>query len=100
MGSRHVFFRACWEIIKTDITAAMHSVHNMTKGPLPKLNGALLTLRPKKETRGIGGLPLDQPDPFLCQVGLQVVGTPVGPLHQWPDNQCPKHLHQAPLHPK
>jgi hypothetical protein len=43
------FYRMCWEIIKADIIAAMHSIHSLTTGPLPKLNGALLTLLPKKD---------------------------------------------------
>jgi hypothetical protein len=48
-GFTGVFFRSCWEVIKTDIVAAFQCIYNQTTGPLPKLNGALLTLLPKKE---------------------------------------------------
>jgi hypothetical protein len=48
-GFTGVFYRACWDIIKSDIVAAFQCIYNLHTGPLPKLNGALLTLLPKKE---------------------------------------------------
>jgi hypothetical protein len=48
-GFTGVFYRAYWEIIKQEIIASFHCFYNLTEGPLPKLNGALLTLLPKKE---------------------------------------------------
>jgi hypothetical protein len=45
-----VFYRSCWEIIKHDIMASFHCLYNLTTGPLPKLNGVLLTLLPKSQT--------------------------------------------------
>jgi hypothetical protein len=44
-----VFYKACWDIIKSDVVAAFQCLHNQTVGPLPKLNEALITLLPKKE---------------------------------------------------
>jgi hypothetical protein len=46
---RGVFYKACWGIIKNDIMTAFQCWYNQTVGPLLKLNGALLTLLPKKE---------------------------------------------------
>jgi hypothetical protein len=48
-GFTGVFYRECWDIIKNDIVASFHCVYNLMMGLLPKLNGALLTLIPKKE---------------------------------------------------
>jgi hypothetical protein len=55
-GSTGVFYRACWDIIKADLVAAFNCVYNLTTGPLPKLNGALITLLPKRE---VAELPAD-----------------------------------------
>jgi hypothetical protein len=44
-----VFYRSCWEIIKHEIMAAFQCFYNLIAWPLPKLNGALLTLLPKSE---------------------------------------------------
>jgi exonuclease III len=44
-GFTRVFYWACWDVI----IAAFQCMFNLTKGPLPKLNGALLTLLPKKQ---------------------------------------------------
>jgi hypothetical protein len=48
---RTVLYRACMlgHIIKLEITAAFHCIYNLTTGPLPSLNGAVLTLLPKTE---------------------------------------------------
>jgi hypothetical protein len=54
-GFTRVFYRSCWDIIKHDIIAAFQCVYNLTTGPLPKLNGALLTLLPKKEVAELHG---------------------------------------------
>jgi hypothetical protein len=48
-GFTRVSYRAYWDIIKQEIVASFHCFYNLTKGPLPKLNGALLTLLPKNE---------------------------------------------------
>jgi hypothetical protein len=48
-GFTGVFFRTYWEVIKHDIMAAFQCIHNQKARPLPKLNGAVLTLLPKKE---------------------------------------------------
>jgi hypothetical protein len=48
-GFTGVFFRSCWDIIRTEIMAAFHCFYNQTTCPLPKLNGALLTLLPKSD---------------------------------------------------
>jgi hypothetical protein len=50
-----VFYRSCWEIIKNEVMAAFHYFYNQTAGPLPKLNGALLTLIPKSEVAELPG---------------------------------------------
>jgi hypothetical protein len=44
-----VFYRTCWEVIKSDVVEAMQCVYRLTARPLPKLNDALITLLPKKE---------------------------------------------------
>jgi hypothetical protein len=41
-----VFYRSCWEIIKQDVMASFQCLYNLTAGPLPKWNGALMTLLP------------------------------------------------------
>jgi hypothetical protein len=48
-GFTSVFFRSCWDIIKPEIIVAFYCFYNQTTCPLPKLNGALLTLLPKSE---------------------------------------------------
>jgi hypothetical protein len=48
-GYMGVFYRACWDIIKTGIINAFQCIYSLHMGPLRKLNGALLTLLPKKE---------------------------------------------------
>jgi hypothetical protein len=48
-GFTGVFYRVCWEVIKSHVLAAIQCVYSLTVGALPKLNGALLTLLPKKE---------------------------------------------------
>jgi hypothetical protein len=47
--------RVCWDIIKHDVVAVFHCVHNLNTGPLMKLNGAMLTLLPKKEVSELPG---------------------------------------------
>jgi hypothetical protein len=44
-----LFYKVCWDIIKSDIVAAFQCLHDQTVGPLPKLNAALITLLPKNE---------------------------------------------------
>jgi endonuclease/exonuclease/phosphatase family metal-dependent hydrolase len=48
-GFNGIFYKTCWDIIKPDLIAAFQCLYNQTTGPLPKLNGALLTLLSKKE---------------------------------------------------
>jgi hypothetical protein len=48
-GFTVTFYCGCWDIIKSEIMAAFNCIYNLTTGPLPKLNTALLTLLPKKE---------------------------------------------------
>jgi hypothetical protein len=48
----------CWDIIKQKIVASFYCFYNLTAGPLPKLNGTLLTLLPKKEV-------LEQPEDYM-----------------------------------
>jgi hypothetical protein len=54
-GFTGVFYQYCWDIIKWDIVAAFCCVFNLTIGPLLKMNGALLTLLPKKEVAELSG---------------------------------------------
>jgi hypothetical protein len=44
-----VFYKSCWDIINLEVVAAFQCIYNQTIDPLPKLNGALITLLPKKE---------------------------------------------------
>ena len=39
----------CWPIIKGDTLAAFSCFHRLNDGPLPKMNGAHITILPKKE---------------------------------------------------
>jgi hypothetical protein len=48
-GFTGIFYRTCWDVIKLDILDAFQCIYNPIAGPLPKFNGALLTLLPKKE---------------------------------------------------
>jgi hypothetical protein len=48
-GFTGMFYKTCWDIIKQDLVAAFHCIHSQNTGPLLRLNGALLTLLPKKE---------------------------------------------------
>jgi hypothetical protein len=48
-GFTGVFYRSCWDIVKQDLLAAFQCIYNQTTGPLLKLNGAVLTLLPKKD---------------------------------------------------
>jgi hypothetical protein len=48
-GFTWVFYKECWDIIKRDIVLAFQCIHNQTTASLLKLNGALLTLLPKKK---------------------------------------------------
>jgi hypothetical protein len=48
-GFTGVFYKSCWGIIKNEVIATFHCIYNQVTGPLPKLNGALITLLPKKE---------------------------------------------------
>jgi hypothetical protein len=50
-----IFYRVCWDIIKHDVVAMFHFVHSLNMGPLMKLNGAMLTLLPKKEVSELSG---------------------------------------------
>jgi hypothetical protein len=54
-GFTGIFFKTCWDVIKHDILAAFQCIYNQTTSPLPKLNGALLTLLPKKEVAKLPG---------------------------------------------
>jgi hypothetical protein len=47
-GFTGFFYKTCWEIIKHEVVQAFQCIHNQTTRPLFKLNGALLTLIPKK----------------------------------------------------
>jgi hypothetical protein len=47
-GFTDTFYKTCCEIIKHDVVQAFQCLHNQTTSPLYKLNGALLTLIPKK----------------------------------------------------
>jgi hypothetical protein len=47
-GFTGIFYRTCWDMINQDILAEFQCIYNQTVGPLPKLNGALLTLLPKR----------------------------------------------------
>jgi hypothetical protein len=55
-GFTGVFYKACWAIIKGDVMASFQCLFNQSVGPILKLNGALITLLPKKE---IAELPSD-----------------------------------------
>jgi hypothetical protein len=44
-----VFYKTCWGIIKHDVLAPFQCIYNQVTGPLPKLNGAFLTLLPKDD---------------------------------------------------
>jgi hypothetical protein len=48
-GFTGLFYKSCWSIIKADIVVAFQCFYNQMTGPLPKLNGAMITLLPKKE---------------------------------------------------
>jgi hypothetical protein len=48
-GFTGVFHKTCWSITKHDVLAAFQCIYNQVNGPLSKLNGALLTLLPKKD---------------------------------------------------
>jgi hypothetical protein len=54
-GFTGVFYRSSWDVIKHDLPAALQCVYNLTAGPLPWLNGALLTLLPKKVASELPG---------------------------------------------
>jgi hypothetical protein len=41
-------------LIKPDIIAAFQCIYNQTTGPLPRLNGAMLTLLPKEVSESAG----------------------------------------------
>jgi hypothetical protein len=47
-GFTGVFYKSSWDVIKHDLLTAFQCVYNLTVGPLPRLNRALLTLLPKK----------------------------------------------------
>jgi hypothetical protein len=48
-GFTGLFYKSCWGIVKSDIFAAFQCLYNQVTSPLPKLNGAMITLIPKKE---------------------------------------------------
>jgi hypothetical protein len=47
-GFTRTFYRVCWNIIKLDLLAAFQCIYNQTVGPMIKLNGAMISLIPKK----------------------------------------------------
>jgi hypothetical protein len=54
-GFTRIFYRVCWDIIKHDVVVVFHCVHSLNTGTLMKLNGAMLTLLPKKEVSELPG---------------------------------------------
>lgn len=43
------FYKRCWPVIKADVINAFTCVYNLHTGLLHKLNGATISLLPKKE---------------------------------------------------
>lgn len=43
------FYKMCWPIVKIEVVNAFACIYNMHTGPLFKLNGASISLLPKKE---------------------------------------------------
>jgi hypothetical protein len=54
-GFTGAFYHGCRDIIKCEVMAAFNCFYNLTAGPLPKLNSALLTFLPKKEVAELPG---------------------------------------------
>jgi hypothetical protein len=48
-GFTGLFYKSCWDIIGADVLAAFQYLYNLTAGLMPKLNGVVITLLPKKE---------------------------------------------------
>jgi hypothetical protein len=48
-GFTGLFYKSCWDIISADVLAAFQCLYSLTTGPMPKLNGAIITMLPKKE---------------------------------------------------
>jgi hypothetical protein len=48
-GLNGLFYKSCCNIIKPDVIAGFQCLYSLTTGPMPKLNGALITLLPKRE---------------------------------------------------
>jgi hypothetical protein len=48
-GFTGTFYKVCWPIIKVDVVNAFSCIFNLHTGPLAKLNGACITLLPKKD---------------------------------------------------
>lgn len=49
-GFTEAFFKACWEIIKEDVMAALHSLYNLNSQGMEMLNSANIILLPKKRS--------------------------------------------------
>jgi hypothetical protein len=48
-GFTGLFYKTCWKTIKAEVIAAFQCLYNQTTGPMPKLNGASITLFQKRK---------------------------------------------------
>jgi hypothetical protein len=66
------FYRSEWAIIREDVVQAVNAFYHVDRRQLYCLNGALLTLIPKKRRRrGSARLQVDQPNSQLPQDGVK-----------------------------
>jgi hypothetical protein len=72
------FFTACWNIIKTDIMAAFNSMSRFDCHEFGAVNGALITLIPKKE--GAEKVQDYQPYTWLPKLVAKVLANRLAPI--------------------